>query len=85
MTPMAAGDEFPSVDETLIPLDEDPFVVVQNDSLGLAIDCESAKDRKNNPSIDIVVGVPVWSLSGSMLVREQTYRGRGDAIWSRQS
>ena len=42
-------------------------------------------DRKNNPSIDIVVGVPVWSLSGSMLVREQTYRGRGDAIWSRQS
>ena len=28
-------------------------------------------DRKNNPSIDIVVGVPVWSLSGSMSVRER--------------
>ena len=43
------------------------------------------KDRKNNLSIDIVVRVSVWSLSGSMSVREQTYRGRGDVIWSRQS
>lgn len=43
------------------------------------------KDRKNNPSIDIVVRVSVWSLSGSMSVRGQTYRGRGDAIWSRRS
>ena len=27
MTPLAAGDEFPNVDETSTPLDEDPFVV----------------------------------------------------------
>ena len=27
MTPLAAGDEFPNVDGTLTPLDEDPFVV----------------------------------------------------------
>ena len=26
MTPLAAGDEFPDVDETLTALDEDPFV-----------------------------------------------------------
>ena len=25
MTPLAPGDEFPDVDETLAPLDEDPF------------------------------------------------------------
>ena len=31
------------------------------------------------------VGVSVWSLWGSMSAREQTYRGRGDAISSRQS
>ena len=37
-------------------------------------------DRKNNPSIDMVVGVSAWSLSGSMSVREQTDRGRSDAI-----
>ena len=27
MTPLPAGDDFPDVDETLPPLDEDPFVV----------------------------------------------------------
>ena len=42
-------------------------------------------DRKHNPSIDIVMGVSVRSLSGSMSVREQTGRGRNAAIWSRQS
>ena len=42
-------------------------------------------DRKNNPSIDIVAGESVWSLSGSMSAREQTVRGRDAAIWSRQS
>ena len=25
MTPLAPGDEFPDLDETLAPLDEDPF------------------------------------------------------------
>ena len=28
MTPLAPGDEFPDVDETLTPLDEDPFRTV---------------------------------------------------------
>ena len=28
MTPLAPGDEFPDVDETLAPLDEDPFRTV---------------------------------------------------------
>ena len=45
----------------------------------------ACKDRKNNPSIDLVVRVSVWSMSGSMLVRGQTNCGRGDAIWSRRS
>ena len=52
---------------------------------GLAVDGEAEKDRKNNPSIDIVVRVSVWWLSGSMSVRGRTYRGRGDAISSRRS
>ena len=64
MTPMAAGDEFPSVDETLIPLDEDPFVVVQNDSLGLAIDCESATAHWHGERIDydhaLMVAMASW-------------------------
>ena len=46
---------------------------------------DALRIRKNYPSIDIVVRVSVWSLSGSMWVRGQTYRGRGDAIWSRRS
>ena len=44
-----------------------------------------AKDRQNNASIAMVVGVSVWSLSGPMSVREQTNRGRGDAISSRRT
>ena len=44
-----------------------------------------AKDRKNKASIAMVAGVSVrWSW-GSMSVREQTNRGRGDAISSRQT
>ena len=45
----------------------------------------AVEDRKNNASIAMVAGVSVWSLSGSMSVREQTNRGRGDAISSRQT
>ena len=43
------------------------------------------KDRQNNASIAMVAGVSVWSLSGPMSVREQTNRGRGDAISSRRT
>ena len=47
-----------------------------------------AKDRKNKASIAMVAGVSVRWLWGPMSVRaqtRQTKRGRGDAIWSRQS
>ena len=43
------------------------------------------KDRSNNASIPMVAGVSVRSLWGSMSVREQPSRGRGDAISSRQT
>ena len=32
MTPLAPGDEFPDVDETLAPLDGDPFETVATDA-----------------------------------------------------
>ena len=51
----------------------------------VAVDASDATDRKTNPSIDIVVGVSVWSLSGLLSVREQTERGRNAATWIRRS
>ena len=46
---------------------------------------EVRREGQNNASIAKVAGVSVWSLSGPMSVREQTNRGRGDAISSRQT
>ena len=42
--------------------------------------CSRPTDRWNNPSIEMVAAVWVSSLAGSMPVREQASRGRGDAI-----
>ena len=61
------------------------MATAQNRVGATIVGVDPVTDRKNNPSIGIVVGVSEWSLSGSMSAREQTCRGRRDAIWSWQT
>ena len=61
------------------------MATAQNRVGATIVGVDPVTDRKNNPSIGIVVGVSEWSLSGSMSGREQTCRGRSDAIWSWQT